>query len=307
MNKQSRYFVASVLVMSSVAIANNVTKITPSVEQPEVNKAFRLNFAFGGDPGGIACGIAIDWGDGKTERLRFGEGHQVAAPFSIEHTYTSVGQFKLKVEGEAIMRGIRSVPPCAVRQEGTLKVVDPIEEAKLAEARQAEERQKRERQEQMQAEARERKEREERERTPSTQSQAQQAQAARAQPTRPQPSPQEASQKYIPVASKKYKGIIACEKDPSTPDTYNILQQAMKIHAGGNLEAFEGFTREMRKWCKTMNTPAQADKLGNVVFEFERGGKHYLSLAVSNGFQNFRQGGSVMMLPTWTIYGIVGD
>ena len=290
-------------LFSLPAGANTVTRVAPSAQTAEPNKPFSLTFSFAENQGPVSCGLSVDWGDGKVERLRVGEGQQLTPPYTLEHTYANSGDYKIRIAGEAIVRGLRSVLPCDVKRETSLSVMDAAEAAKLAEAKAAEEREKRARDE---AAAQARKEQAERA-AAAAQAQAQ-AQANR--PAAPRPQSTQAAggqQKYVPDPSKKYVGVVSCEKDPSTPDTYNILKQALRIYASGNTTAFTGFMGEMRKWCKVMNTPAQPDKLGNVVLEFESGGRHFLSLAVSNGFQNFRQGNSSVMLPTWTMYGIVSD
>ena len=138
--------------------ANTVTNVAVQPVAPEVNKALSVKFTFQENPSSVACGLTIDWGDGKIERLRVGEGHQVLPPFLVEHTYVSPGSYKIRINGEGIARGLRSVFPCAVRLESSISVVDPIElerqraEAQRiaqerAEAQITAEREKRERQE----------------------------------------------------------------------------------------------------------------------------------------------------------------
>lgn len=117
------------------ANANTVARITASSERPEISKPFTLSLEFSREQGQVACGLVIDWGDGSIERFRVGEGLQVQPPYKLQHTYTAVGQFKLQVYGEAIIRGLRSVVACDVRREGTVTVIDPIEEARRAEER----------------------------------------------------------------------------------------------------------------------------------------------------------------------------
>ena len=290
-------------VMSFTVCANTVSKITTSSQTAEPSKPVSLTFTFANSQTAIACGLAIDWGDGKIEKLRVGEGQQLPPPYAVEHTYSSPGEYKIRVNGEAIIRGLRSVFPCDVKRETALTVIDANDAAKLADSKTVETKELGVK-EAVEAIAK----KELGEKTASVQPQQNQSPPSSGQSAQKPPTPaQNTQQKYVPDANKRYVGIIACDKDPSTPDTYNILKNAMKIYASGNMDAFGGFLKEMRKWCRKMNTPAQNDKLGNVVFEFEQGGRHFLTLAVNNGFQQFRQGNSTTMLPTWTIYGMVGE
>lgn len=136
--------------------ANTVTNVAVQPVAPEANKALSVKFTF--QESSVACGLTIDWGDGKIDRLRVGEGQQVPPPFLVEHTYVSPGSYKIRINGEGMARGLRSVFPCAVRLESSISVVDPIEierqraEAQRiaqerAEAQITAEREKRERQE----------------------------------------------------------------------------------------------------------------------------------------------------------------
>jgi len=112
--------------------SNTVSKIATSNDIAEIDKAFTLTFTFADNSKPIGCGIKIDWGDGKTDRLRFGDGQQVLPPYTIEHTYKTAGQFKLQINGDLISRGLKTVFGCEVKKEGTLTVYDPIEVARLA-------------------------------------------------------------------------------------------------------------------------------------------------------------------------------
>ena len=117
--------------------ANTVTKIAASSDNAEIDKVFTLTFTFADNSKPIACGMKIDWGDGKTDRLRFGDGQQVLPPYTIEHTYTSAGQYKLQINGDLISRGLKTVFGCDVKREGALTVFDPIEVARQAQEKAA--------------------------------------------------------------------------------------------------------------------------------------------------------------------------
>ena len=106
------------------AYSNSTAKIEPSMVNPEIGKPYVLNFTFADT--GVGCGMAIDWGDGKIDRLRFGEEYQIKPPYSVQHTYNSEGQFTIKINGELLIRGLRSVLPCDVKNERIVKVLDPV-------------------------------------------------------------------------------------------------------------------------------------------------------------------------------------
>jgi len=107
-------------------IAGSISKIDVSENQIEKDKEFSLTLIFSNSPTPIACGLQIDWGDGKIERLRVGEGQQLAPPYKINHTYSAPNNYKVRISGEFLSRGLRSVPACDVNKEGVLSVVDSV-------------------------------------------------------------------------------------------------------------------------------------------------------------------------------------
>lgn len=141
---RSSLLYACLLSVSCSSWANPVAKITTSTEPAEIDKPFVLSFTFADNSKPVACGMKIDWGDGKVERLRFGEGQQVLPPYVIEHSYTSTGQFKIQINGDLISRGLKTVLGCDVKKEGVLTVVDPKEVERLAQEKVALERTRRE-------------------------------------------------------------------------------------------------------------------------------------------------------------------
>ena len=138
----------------SLAFANSffvqagiISKIEVNETQLEINKEFTLTLKFADNPNPIACGVVIDWGDGKIERFRVGEGQQIPPPYNINHIYTAPENYKLRIVGEALIRGLRSVPACEVKREGVISVVDPVVVARIAQEKAEVERQRREKQE----------------------------------------------------------------------------------------------------------------------------------------------------------------
>jgi hypothetical protein len=156
--KINSFLVAFMLTGIISAKAGVVSKLEVNENQLEVNKELILTLKFADSPSAIACGLSIDWGDGKIERFRVGEGQQIPPPYKINHLYSLPNKYKVRINGELLVRGLRSVPACDVKQEGTITVYDPVEMAKRAQEKAEAEKEQRARNE---AEAIVRKEREE--------------------------------------------------------------------------------------------------------------------------------------------------
>jgi hypothetical protein len=71
------------------------------------------------NPSDNACGLEVKLGDGRTERRRV----EPKENWQIQHAYAADGEFMVRVEGVAIMRGLRSVGPCNLTAQSILKVV----------------------------------------------------------------------------------------------------------------------------------------------------------------------------------------
>jgi TPR repeat protein len=123
---------AIILLTVLPAQAGVVSKVDASDTQIEKDKEVSLTFKFADSTSPIACGLSIDWGDGKIERFRVGEGQQIPPPYKINHLYSLPNNYKVRINGELLVRGLRSVPACDVKQEGTITVYDPVEAAKRA-------------------------------------------------------------------------------------------------------------------------------------------------------------------------------
>ena len=117
--------------------AGVVSKIEISENQIEKDKEIAITLQFANSSSAIACGIQVDWGDGKVERFRVGEGQQVPPPYKLNHAYSTPNTYKIRINGELLIRGLRSLAPCEVKREGTITVVDPIELAKQNELKAA--------------------------------------------------------------------------------------------------------------------------------------------------------------------------
>lgn len=129
--KLIKYFVIAIMFLVLLPVkAGVISKIEISENQIEKDKEFSMTLHFAESAIPIACGLQIDWGDGKVERLRVGEGQQLPPPYKISHTYSIPNTYKLRISGEFLSRGLRSVLACEVKREGNLTVIDPVEVAK---------------------------------------------------------------------------------------------------------------------------------------------------------------------------------
>lgn len=70
------------------------------------------------NPGDAACGLEVKLGDGRSERRRV----EPKESLQIQHAYAADGEFTVRVEGVAIVRGLRSVGPCALTAQSSVKV-----------------------------------------------------------------------------------------------------------------------------------------------------------------------------------------
>jgi hypothetical protein len=113
--------------------ALTVTKVLAGSEPIEVNKRHTVNLTFAEDSGSVNCGISVNWGDGKIEKLRVGESQQIRPPFSIEHLYTNPGSYKVTVDGETIFRGLKTLIGCNVKHQSTVLVKQLEVEARVTE------------------------------------------------------------------------------------------------------------------------------------------------------------------------------
>jgi len=117
------------LIIPTLSLANKVIKVDTSPESPDINSEFVIKLNFQGDPGVVACGVNIDWGDGEIQKLRIGNGQQVLPPYGIPHIFKIPGPKKISVKGEFIARGLSSVGGCDVNVSGQILVQDPVARA----------------------------------------------------------------------------------------------------------------------------------------------------------------------------------
>ena len=132
MNK-IKYFIVALMFTPLLSLkAGIVSKVETTEDIYEVNKEFSITLKFANNANSIACGVMIDWGDGKVERFRVGDGQQIPPPYKISHYYSTPENYKMRIVGEALIRGLRSVPACGVALEGVVQVVDPVVVARNA-------------------------------------------------------------------------------------------------------------------------------------------------------------------------------
>ena len=125
-------------IFSIAATASTVSRVDVEPRRADVNKPVAVNLSFATED--VSCGLKVDWGNGKVDKVRVGKDHQLRPPYTLENVYSSTGSFKVVVTGEMLLRGLRSVGPCDVSVAHVVQVIDPLVEAKLAEERASRER-----------------------------------------------------------------------------------------------------------------------------------------------------------------------
>jgi hypothetical protein len=282
--------------------AGTVTKVDIDPIKADVNKTVTLKLQFSSEE--ISCGLKLDWGNGRVERIRVGKDQQLKPPYLVEGSYSTAGNFQIAISGELIPRGLRTLGPCDVNFIRTINIIDPVIEARLAEekaererieqaAKEAEQAEKKRlaeeaasRKERALAEQKERREAEERER------------AAKAE-----------REKYVPVKSKRYVAIFKCEEHAWAENSQLHVRQAMEYYKIRGMDGVKLYAKGLRH-CAPMFQPVDAKKVpsleGSKLYKSE-GAADYIVYTVSNGFQTITSGNSSTMLPTWTLYAIIGN
>ena len=70
------------------------------------------------NPSDSACGAEVAFGDGKSDRRRLEPKEQ----WQIQHAFGSDGNFTVSLSGVPVIRGLRSVGPCALQQQVAVTV-----------------------------------------------------------------------------------------------------------------------------------------------------------------------------------------
>lgn len=65
-----------------------------------------------------ACGAEISFGDGRTERKRL----EAKEEWQIQHAFKADGNYTVSLSGAAVVRGLRTVGPCALQQQVAVSV-----------------------------------------------------------------------------------------------------------------------------------------------------------------------------------------
>ncbi len=116
------------------AQAGKLSSVADSPKTVQINMPYELTFVFEGDPAAVACGLKVDWGDGQVEKFRVGENQQLRPPFKVQHVYTVLGPKKIDIQGEVMIRGLKSLAACDARFSGIKNVIDPVQEARKSAA-----------------------------------------------------------------------------------------------------------------------------------------------------------------------------
>lgn len=113
----NRGFIACVgtfLAAGCIAHVDGQTLINAGVSKPAVQlgEEFSLMVEFQAGVTSGWCGIRIDFGNGSVRDFRVGENGAADFPLRVPHRYPSAGAYAIKVTGQALSRGLRSVSAC---------------------------------------------------------------------------------------------------------------------------------------------------------------------------------------------------
>jgi hypothetical protein len=137
MKNASALLVAGLTAMSTGLVQakdiTGVVLVTPSVPVNS-NAALQINFT---KTDNSLCGVTVDWGNGNQQDIRLGYEQFKDSPVTLNQTYVNPGNYKIKLEGRYMSRGLFSAIACNVMATPvTIKVTDPAAE-KLAAAQRA--------------------------------------------------------------------------------------------------------------------------------------------------------------------------
>jgi len=290
------------LTVRTSSIAGTVSKVNIDPIRADINKSVSVKLQFASED--ISCGLKIDWGNGKVERLRVGKDQQLKPPYLIENSYAAPGSFQVVLSGELIPRGLKTVLPCEVSFSGTVQVIDPVAEAKLAE-----ERVQRERLEQEAKEAEQAEKKRLADEAASRRERAIAAQKERREAEERERAAQAEREKYVPVKGKRYVAIFRCEQHAWAENSQLHVQNAFEYYKARGMDGVKLYSKGLR-YCSPIFQPVDPSKVpslaGSRLYKSE-GASDFIVHTVSNGFQTITSGNSSTMLPTWTLFAIIGN
>jgi hypothetical protein len=312
LTKVTSFAVTCSLFCLSSSNAGTVSKIEIDPMRADLNKSVSVKLQFASED--VSCGLKIDWGNGKVEKLRVGKDQQLKAPYLIENVYPVAGSFRVVVSGELIARGLKTLLPCDVSFSEILQVTDPVIEARLAEEKfQREKLEKEQREAEIaekkrlaEAEIAEKKRLAEeaaarRERALAAQKEARAAEER-------EKAAQAEREKYVPVTSKRYVAFFKCEQHAwnGISESHVLLAiESFRVHGEDGLKRYAKGSHN----CTTTFEPIDASKVSSLagarLYKSE-GAADYIVYTVSNGFKSVTSGNSSTMLPTWTLFAIMG-
>jgi len=299
--KATSFAVAFYLLGLPSSNAGTVSKVEIDPMRTDLNKSVSVKLQFASED--VSCGLKIDWGNGKVEKLRVGKDQQLKAPYLIENVYQAAGSFRVVVSGELIARGLKTLFPCDVSFSETLQITDPVVEARLAEEKAQREKLERE---QKEAELAEKKRLAEeaalrRERALAAQKEERAAEerekAAKAE-----------REKYVPVKTKRYSAFFKCDLHAWTENSELHVEQAIEYFRVHGEKGVKTYSQGLRHCTTTYQPvdPSQVPSLAGARLYKSDGAADYLVYQVSNGFKTVSSGNSSALLPTWTLFSILG-
>jgi hypothetical protein len=126
--------VGAIVFQPAFAQTMNSLNIDPG--EKLLNQSIRVSIDFTSEKK-PACGLRVNWGDGRSQTLRVGHDGEEGAPTSpinLNIIYGSPGKYNIEIKGEYLRRGLGSVGACDVKANAvTVAVVDSETDQKYIE------------------------------------------------------------------------------------------------------------------------------------------------------------------------------
>ena len=117
--------VGAIVFQPAFAQTMNSLNIDPG--EKLLNQSIRVSIDFTSEKK-PACGLRVNWGDGRSQTIRVGhdgEEGAPASPINLNIIYGSPGKYNIEIKGEYLRRGLGSVGACDVKANAvTVAVVD---------------------------------------------------------------------------------------------------------------------------------------------------------------------------------------
>ena len=260
---------ALVLMASTHISAQTLHDISHDTAIFDFKTPYKIQLDFK-DQNVTGCGIKIDWGDGKTDRYRIGEGQEITSPYQILHQYETVGEKQVVLSGEIIFRGLNTNFPCQTDEKKWK--VKPSFDVEIKEIKEKETQAKTQKDE-LSSHAKEQ---------------------------------DDKNNIYRTSKSLNYSSIAKCVAPARSQDGYELAISLLQAYSrGGELASNKQLLESSitKQFCEKKSVSVDVEKLTlkETKFQFEKNGIEYLTYTAMDGFTE----GST--IPAWATYAIIGE